>query len=349
MSDDIHIRRQGRAGRITLNRPKALNAVTWEMCLAIEAALDAWRNDDEVALVVIDAAGEKAFSAGGDIAEMYRTASRGDYDYGRRFWADEYRMNAKIANYPKPYIAFMQGFTMGGGVGISCHGSHRVVGESSLIAMPECAIGLVPDVGGSLLLARAPGRLGEYLGTTGTRMGPADAILAGFADHFIPQADWPGVIEALEQDGEPGLIERAARPAPEGALAALQAQVDIHFTGATIHDILFSLRHANDAFADRTLGALARQSPLSVACTIELVHRSRIADTIEAALEQEYRFTYRSAEEGDFVEGIRAAIIDKDRNPRWRHSALDAVTEDEVQRMLATLGDNELKLQEEKG
>jgi len=347
MSDDIIIRKTGRAGRITLNRPKALNAVTYEMCLEIERALDSWRDDEEVALVVIDAVGEKAFSAGGDIAEMYRTASKGDYGYGRRFWADEYRMNAKIANYPKPYVAFMQGFTMGGGVGVSCHGSHRIVGENSQIAMPECGIGLVPDVGGSLLLARAPGRLGEYLGTTGTRMGPGDAILAGFADHFVPRADWPALIGALEESGAPALIESAARPAPEGPLAALQPQVDAHFAGATIHDILFSLRHGEDEFAGRTLDTLARQSPLSVACTVELVHRSRIADTIEAALAQEYRFTYRSAEAGDFVEGIRAAIIDKDRKPKWRHTSLDAVTEGEVERMLAPLGADELNLQEE--
>ncbi len=346
MSEDIIIRKQGRAGRITLNRPKALNAVTYEMCLAIETAIDDWREDDAVALVVIDAVGEKAFSAGGDIAEMYRTASQGDYDYGRRFWADEYRMNAKIANYPKPYIAFMQGFTMGGGVGVSCHGSHRIVGESSRIAMPECGIGLVPDVGGSLLLARAPGRLGEYLGTTGTRMGPGDAIHAGFADHYIPQADWPALIAALEESGDPAQIAAAARPAPESPLKALQERVDSHFAGATIHEILASLGGAGDEFAHKTLETLARQSPLSVACTVELVHRSRAANTIEAALQQEYRFTFRSAELGDFVEGIRAAIIDKDRSPRWQHARIEDVSEEDVARMLAPLGKDELKLQE---
>ena len=156
MTDDILIRRQGRAGRITLNRPKALNALTYGMCLEIDRALRAWADDPEVACVVIDAVGERAFCAGGDIQVMYETGTAGDYAYGRRFWADEYRMNAQIAEYPKPYIALMQGFTMGGGVGVACHGSHRIVGRSSRIAMPECAIGLVPDVGGSALLARAP-------------------------------------------------------------------------------------------------------------------------------------------------------------------------------------------------
>ncbi|RMD91318.1 MAG: enoyl-CoA hydratase/isomerase family protein, partial [Alphaproteobacteria bacterium] len=168
MSEEILIRKEGRAGRITLNRPEALNALTWPMVTAIEQALDAWADDDELALIVIDGAGERAFCAGGDIAELYRTGRAGDYDYGRRFWRDEYRMNAKLFHFPKPVVTFLHGFVMGGGVGVGCHGSHRIVCEGSVVAMPECGIGLVPDVGGSLILARAPGRLGEYLGTTGT-------------------------------------------------------------------------------------------------------------------------------------------------------------------------------------
>ncbi len=344
MTDDIHIRKTGRAGRITLNRPKALNAVTYEMCMEIERAIDAWRDDDDVALVVIDAVGDKAFSAGGDIADMYRTASNGDYDYGRKFWADEYRMNAKIFNYSKPYVAFMQGFTMGGGVGVSCHGSHRIVGDTSQIAMPECGIGLVPDVGGSLLLARAPGRLGEYLGTTGTRMGPGDALHAGFADHYIPEADWPALIEALEQTGDPTLIATAARPAPESPLKALQPEVDTFFAGDTIADITRLLEHRGGAFAEATLKTLRRQCPLSVACAIEIIHRVRAENTIEAALGMEFRFTFRSAEMGDFVEGIRAAIIDKDRNPKWQHARIEDVTEADINAMLMPLGENTLKL-----
>src|SRR6056300_1702778 len=173
---DIHIRITGRAGRITLNRPKALNALTYDMCLAMEQALLAWRDDPAVDMVVIDATGDRAFCAGGDIADLYASGLRGDYAYGQTFWAAEYRLNALIYHYPKPYIAFMQGFTMGGGVGISCHGSHRIVGETSQIAMPECGIGLIPDVGGSYILACAPGYLGEYLGLTAARMAAADAI-----------------------------------------------------------------------------------------------------------------------------------------------------------------------------
>ena len=148
---DISLRIQGKAGRITLQRPEALNAMTYDMCLAIEKALIDWKNDPTVKLVIIDALGDKAFCSGGDISDLYEAGLNKNYSYGKKFWADEYRLNALISNYPKPYISFMQGYTMGGGVGISCHGSHRIVCETSKIAMPECSIGLVPDVGGSLL------------------------------------------------------------------------------------------------------------------------------------------------------------------------------------------------------
>ena len=184
---DISIRIAGVAGRITLTRPKALNAVTYQMVTAIHAALEVWRDDPSVKLVIIDAEGEKAFSAGGDIAELYETGQSGDFSFGQTFWRDEYRMNAALHDYPKPVISFLQGFTMGGGMGVGCHGSHRIVGESSQVAMPECGIGLVPDVGGSMILANAPGASGAYLGLTGARMGAADAIYAGFADTYIPE------------------------------------------------------------------------------------------------------------------------------------------------------------------
>src|SRR6056297_2638543 len=187
MSDEIHIRREGRAGRITLTRPKAMNALSYDMCLAIEDALDNWATDDSVDLLMIDAEGDRAFCAGGDIQKLYQTGRAGDFAYGRRFWRDEYRMNARLAEYPKPVVSLMQGFTMGGGVGVGCHDSHRVVGASTRIAMPECGIGLIPDVGGTRLLANAPGRLGEFIGLTGHRLGPGDAIVAGFADHYLPE------------------------------------------------------------------------------------------------------------------------------------------------------------------
>jgi enoyl-CoA hydratase len=344
---DVLIRREGRAGRITLNRPAALNALTYAMCLEIDRALIAWADDPEVALVVIDAEGERAFCAGGDIAEMYATGTRGDFGYGRRFWADEYRMNARIAEYPKPVVSFLQGFTMGGGVGVGCHGSHRIVGESSQVAMPECGIGLVPDVGGSFLLATAPGRFGEYLGTTGARMGPADAILAGFADRFVPEADWPALKARLVGTGDAGAVEAAAREAPAGRLSARRPEVDALFAGATLADIAGTLKATETAFAADALKALGRASPLSAACTVEMIRRLRAAPTMRRALAMEYRFTFRSMERADFIEGIRAAIIDKDRSPRWRHAGPGTVPAEDVERMLAPLGAEDLTFGED--
>jgi enoyl-CoA hydratase len=339
---DVLIRVEGHAGRITLNRPQALNALTLEMVHDIDAALDGWAGDDRVEMLVIDGAGERAFCAGGDIAEMYRTGRAGDFSWGRAFWAEEYRMNRKLFRFPKPVASFLHGFVMGGGVGVGCHGSHRIVGETSQVAMPECGIGLVPDVGGSLLLARAPGRLGEQLGTTGARMRPGDAIHAGFADYFVPEADWPGLIATLARTGEWHRIDDAAGEPPPSGLAARQGEIDAHFAGETLRDILNALTHSDAPLATEALAALGRNSPLSMACTVELVHRVRGLDTIEGALALEYRYTCRSMEHGDFLEGIRAAIIDKDRSPKWRHAGPASVPAAEMSRMLAPLGADEL-------
>ena len=344
---DIEIRKEGRAGRITLTRPKALNALSYAMCLEVDAALIGWATDPDVALILIDAEGERAFCAGGDIAEMYATGAKGDYSYGRTFWFDEYRMNARIADYAKPVVSFLHGFTMGGGVGLGCHGSHRIVGESSLIAMPECGIGLVPDVGGSFILATAPGHLGEYVGTTGARMGPADAILTGFADSFVPEADWGALKVRLVETGEAAAIGATTRPAPDGTFAALQDQIDRHFGQPTLAGIARSLRGDDSDFAAQALRALGRAAPLSAACAVTMIRTLRGNATLHAALEQEYRFTFRAMEQADFLEGIRAQIIDKDRNPQWRHGGIDAVPEGDVARMLAPLGTDELTFGEE--
>jgi len=245
------------------------------MVRAIDEALDDWRDDPDVELVVIDAAGKKAFSAGGDLAEMHKTGTAGDFDYGRRFWADEYRLNAKIANYPKPYVAFCQGFTMGGGVGVSLHGSHRIVCESSSIAMPECAVGLVPDVGGPV----------------------------------------PSQIE--------GKLKKSQREF-DRIFASPLAQM---WEGAWTASFAASFAKMTDL-----------ASPLSMACAVELIRRARQGQTIEAALTQEYNFTHRVMEHGDFLEGIRSVIIDKDRDPKWKHASIREITETEVEAMLADLG-----------
>ncbi|MCX7565190.1 enoyl-CoA hydratase/isomerase family protein [Sulfitobacter sp. F26169L] len=341
---DIDIRVTGRAGRITLTRPKALNSLTYDMCLAIEAALDSWRDDDAVAVIVLDAEGDRAFCAGGDIAELYATGIKGDYAYGHKFWADEYRMNNKIFHYPKPVVSFMQGFTMGGGVGIGCHGSHRIVGESTQIAMPECGIGLVPDVGGSLLLALAPDRLGEYLGITGARMNADDAILAGFADSYIPQSMWTNLISEMEEKGDTDCIATRTATPPQGTLREQVDQINALFAGESLDDIRRLLAQDDSAFAAAARKQIDRNAPLSMACTIEMIHRLRGPSlTMEKALDLEYRFTSRAMEHGDFLEGVRAAIIDKDRSPKWQYTTGDVPTA-AVAKMLMPLADGKLDL-----
>lgn len=337
---------EGRAGRITLNRPEALNALTYDMLRAIDAALDGWAKDPAVALVLIDAAGERAFAAGGDIRDLYATGRAGDFAFGKAFWAFEYRLNAKIARYPKPYVAVMHGFVMGGGVGVSALGSHRVVTEGTEVAMPECGIGLVPDVGGSWLLANAPGRAGEYLGMTGARMGPADAIHAGFADVFVPKDRLEAMKAKLVETGDPAAIQPFAAAPPPGELDYFRLPIDDAFEAASPVELEAKLEEGERAglpWATATLKALRRGCPLSVACAMEMIRAARHM-TLEEALAQEYRFTARCMEQGEFLEGIRAAVIDKDRKPQWAKPRLSDVTARDVAAMLAPLGPDELKL-----
>lgn len=343
---DIEIRIEGRAGRITLNRPAALNALTHEMALAIDAGLKTWRADPAVAVVLVDAAGDRAFCSGGDIADLYAEGRKGNFDFGRRFWFDEYRMNDRIAEYGKPVVSFIQGFCMGGGVGVACHASHRIVGESAQVAMPECGIGLVPDVGGSFLLARAPGHLGAWLGLTGSRMGPADAILATFADTFVPEADWPALKAALVETGDPARIAAFAKTPPEGRFAAILTEIDAAFASGSLTEVVTRLKATDTPFAAETLKALSRASPLAAATTLGMQRRLKLAPDLRTALDLEYRVTWRAQQATDFLEGIRAAIIDKDRQPKWRHPGFDAVTAAEVAALLSPLGQDALTFED---
>ncbi len=345
MSGDVLIRKEGRAGRITLNRPAALNALTWAMALEIEKALDSWVDDAQVRAVIVDAAGGKAFCAGGDIADLYRNGRAGNYDYGRKFWADEYRLNAKIYRYAKPYVAFMDGIVMGGGVGLSSHGSHRIVTERSAVAMPETGIGLIPDVGGTFLLSRMPGRCGEYIAMTASRIGPGDAIYGGFADLYMPSEKAALAIEALCKSGDPKSVHALCEPPPEGELAARQSEIDALFAGADALDCIKDLEAASTPFAQVTAAAIRRNSPLSVAAALEAVRRARNLGSLEECLVQEYRFTYRCQEMSDFLEGIRAAVIDKDRKPRWQPGRLEDLDRERVVALLSPLGAWDLPLE----
>lgn len=341
---DINVRIEGRAGRITLTRPKALNSLTAEMLDAIGDALTAWEHDDNVALVLIDAEGERAFAAGGDIVDLYNTGRAGNFAFGQRFWAEEYRLNARIAAYPKPYVAVMHGFTMGGGVGVSALGSHRIVTDSSQIAMPEVGIGLVPDVGGSKLLAEAPGATGAYLGMTTTRMGPADAIYAGFADTYVPEDKLEGMKTRLAETGDVGVITEYYREAPAGELAAAQDQIDAMFGHETAQGVEAALAASDTEWAANAINALRKGCPLSVACALPLIRAAK-GVSWETALAHEYRFTARCMEHGEFIEGIRAAVIDKDRNPQWAKPTLADVSEADVAFMLSELPDGDLEFE----
>ena len=328
--EDLLIRIDRRAGRITFNRPQALNALSHDMALAIHAALNDWRDNPQVDLVIIDAAGDRAFCAGGDIAAVYHAGLAGDHALGARFFFDEYRMNAAIADYPKPIVAFMQGFVMGGGVGVGGHASHRIIGDTTQIAMPESGIGLIPDVGGSWLLAQAPGRVGEYLALTSARMGAGDALYAGFADYYMPESEWPALIDRLADSGEISTV--IGQGAPMAPLA------DLDLSAFAAEDMAAIIARLGEQGNEEMLKPIRRNSPLSMAAGLRLVREARGDARMQDSLAREYRFTSRATRDSDFLEGVRAQIIDKDRNPQWKADASPAA----VDRVLAPLGADEL-------
>ncbi|GLV86980.1 3-hydroxyisobutyryl-CoA hydrolase [Streptomyces lavendulae subsp. lavendulae] len=341
--DHVLLRTEGHAAYITLNRPKALNALSHPMVLRIEQALTAWAEDPAVALVVIEGAGDRGLCAGGDIRAIHEDARTGG-TASADFWRDEYRLNALIARYPKPYVALMDGIVMGGGVGVSAHGSVRLVTERSRVAMPETGIGFVPDVGGTYLLALAPGELGTHLALTGVPVGAADALLCGLADHFVPSASLPALVRDLAADPVRTVLERYVEQPPAGTLGPAREWIDPCYAAATAEEVLARLSASGVPAAKAAADTLAAKSPTAVKVTLAALRRARRLGPLERVLEQEYRVSCAALSSPDLVEGIRAQVIDKDRAPHWSPAALEDVTPADVDRYFAPLDADGLRL-----
>lgn len=341
---DVLLRVEGRAGHITLNRPEKLNALTHPMVRTIDAALAAWARDPAVATVVMTGAGERGLCAGGDIRLFHDDARTGDGRTSAAFWADEYRLNARIARFPKPYVAVMDGIVMGGGVGVSAHGSVRIVTERSRVAMPETAIGLAPDVGGTYLLARAPGELGTHLALTGAPVGAADAVLCGLADHFVPSAQVPELLTALAGSPVPEVLPQYATEPPAGELSGHRDWIDHCYAVDSVEEIVDRLLDFGAPEAKDTAETILAKSPTALKVTLAALRRARSLASLERVLEQEYRVSCAALSSPDLVEGIRARIIDKDRDPRWSPASLRDVTDETVARFFAPLGERELTI-----
>jgi len=335
---DVLLHRAGRAGRAVLNRPRALNALTHAMVGDLDAALTDWEHDDEVAAVVLTGAGERGLCAGGDIRSIYDDA-RGGGTATREFWRDEYRLNARIAGYPKPYVAVMDGIVMGGGVGVSAHAGVRVVTERSRIAMPETGIGFVPDVGGTWLLSRAPGELGTHLALTAAPAGAGDAIRCGLADHYVPADRLPGFTAALARSTPEEALAAFAEPAPAAELDAHREWIDACYAADTAEEIVDRLRAAGRPEARAAADAITAKSPTAVKVALAALRRARRLDSLEQALVQEYRVSCTALASHDLVEGIRAQVVDKDRSPKWSPPTLPEVAEADVLRHFEPLGE----------
>ncbi len=328
-TDEVLVRAERGVGFLTLNRPKAINSLNHAMVTALDAALTAWEGDEDVRAVVVGGAGERGLCAGGDVVALYHSA-RADGVAARRFWFDEYRLNARIGRYPKPYVALMDGIVMGGGVGVSAHGSVRVVTEKSRIAFPEVGIGFIPDVGGTYLLSRTPGLLGLHAALTGAPFSGADAIELGFADHYVPQADLGPFTALVAAEGPEAAVSAFAQEPPRSELAAQRDWIDSCYAGPTVADIVAELRGHGQGPANDAAELIATRSPVALAVTLAAVRRAAALGGLEDVLVQEYRVSCASLRSHDFVEGIRAQLVDKDRNPQWSPSSIAAVTDDDV-------------------
>jgi|SRR5579884_388049 len=343
---DLAVRAYGSLRRITLNRPQALNALTLDMAETMMALLRAWIGDDAVGAVLLDGAGDRAFCAGGDIRALYDAAKAGDMRLPRRFWSTEYRLDLLIARYPKPVVAIMDGLVMGGGVGLSAHAAHRIVTERSLVAMPEVSIGYFPDVGACFLLARSPGFAGTYLALTGSRANAADAIDCGLADLYVEAAKLPDVPAAL--DGCRSSTEVRARlvemssVAPPGVLPKARHWIDVCYAADDVEGIVRRLRASHDGAAQAALALMQKASPTSLKITLRNIRAALSFGRLEQGFQQDYRISLACVAEHDFLEGIRAAVVDKDRKPMWRPDRLEDVTPDMVDRYFRPIGALEL-------
>ena len=337
-SDEILTRVDNGIGFVTLNRPKAINSLNQTMVDLLSTVLIRWERDDEVRAVVLSGAGERGLCAGGDIVAVYHSA-RKDGVEARRFWRDEYRLNALIGRFAKPYVSVMDGIVMGGGVGVGAHANTRVVTDTSKVAMPEVGIGFIPDVGGTYLLSRAPGGLGLHAALTGAPFSGADAIAMGFADHYMPHSEVEAFIRAVAAQGVAGALAAHAVEPPLSDLAAQRSWIDECYSGDTVADIIAALREHGGP-AEDAANLIATRSPIALSVTLEAVRRSAKLETLEDVLVQDYRVSSASVRSHDLVEGIRAQLIDKDRNPNWSPATLAEVTVNGVAEYFAPVDDD---------
>ncbi len=337
MTVSVGLRRDGTLGRITLRRPGAINALTPEMVQAMDAALAEWSEEPDLVGVLIDGEGERGLCAGGDIRFMHDRVRAGEPERADAFVYHEYRLNARIARLPKPYLAIMDGLVMGGGVGVSAHGSIRVVTERTRLAMPEVGIGFLPDVGATWLLAAAPGECGTHAALTGETMGAADAILCGLADHHVRSDRVPALVADLCRCGNAAELEsrvaEAASPPAAGWFAEHERWIGACYRHDEVGAILDALRARPEAAAQAAAARIARNAPVSLSVTLRALRRSHGLGRLERCMDQEYQLATGLIRRPDFLEGVRAAVIDKDRNPRWCPATLAEVDPDEVDRL----------------
>ncbi|GAB5468892.1 MAG: enoyl-CoA hydratase/isomerase family protein [Rhodospirillales bacterium] len=357
MSDEIAFETRGPLGVVTMTRPKALNALTLGMIRLMHRQLDDWAEDRAIAAVVIRGDGERAFCAGGDVRAVWTAGQDGAFSPGKAghlaadFFREEYRLNRRIHTFPKPYVALIDGIVMGGGVGLSIHGDLRLGGARSLFAMPETAIGLFPDVGGSYFLPRLPGALGLYLALTGDRLKAADCLIAGIATHLTPQAEEVQVLAALAAaDWSQGLSGAEAALAPltglaeePGHLEAQDATIARCFADKeSVEAVIAALEAEGGDWATTTLATLAKRSPTSMKVAFEQLRRGAELD-FDACMVMEYRMSQTAMRPGsDFYEGIRAVLVDKDHAPKWQPATLEAVTPEAVAAWFEPLGAEDL-------